>query len=254
MYTCKCGKIFDKQQSYAAHKSHCGKPKKQKTISTYKICDNLYKCECGKEFEKSQSLNAHFSQCIIHRNGKPIIDKWKGKNGKNTWIQGLRKETDERVCNMAETLKIGFKTGKIIHGFLGKHHSKETLDILSQKRIHYLENNPHVKWYVVNNGKKDIKVQGKWEKDFAEWLNKQNIKWDRVTIKYDGYHRYTPDFYLIDFDEYVEIKGWLKDRDKEKMKKVIKEHNIKIKILYDVKRQIKNLELDSLPYFNETVL
>lgn len=82
-------------------------------------------------------------------------------------------------------------------------------------------------------------------------MNENNINWDRVTLIYEGIHRYTPDFYLINYDEYLEVKGWLRDRDKEKMKKVIKECNVKIKILYNVSKKIKNLDLSSLTYFNE---
>ena len=175
--------------------------------SKYKITDNLYECECKKQFQKSQSLNAHFSFCLIHRNGKKAIDRF---GSKRNWSKGLTKETDERVkCTSIKLSKV----------MLGKKLSVKTRNKISLAQIEYLKNNPHIKWFEVSNGEKIIKVQGKWEYNVARWLNSQNIKWDRKLLRYDNCRRYTPDFYLTDFDEYLEVKGWLRETDKEKMKR-----------------------------------
>ncbi len=195
----------------------------------------MYKCECGKEFQKANSLNAHFCYCKIHRKGKPIKDKfgksrnnWKGKTYEEVMGEErakiLKKEISER--NKKWHQNIGF--------------SEKTKNKFSILRKQQLENNSHIKWFIVNNGEKDIKVQGKWEKDVANWLNKQNIKWDRKTLKYSNHRRYTPDFYLKDYDWYLEVKGWLRDIDIIKMSKVIEEHHIVIKMLN--KKEYKQLD------------
>lgn len=99
------------------------------------------------------------------------------------------------------------------------------------------------KWFVFNNGKKDIKVQGTWEKRTVEYLIKNNIKWDRIRIFYDKVRTYTPDFYLPDYNLYIEVKGWMKERDIIKMKKVLNEHYIDLRLIDD-KKTLENLEND----------
>jgi hypothetical protein len=37
----------------------------------------MYTCICGKTYDKANSLNAHYSHCIVHRNGIPAIDRFK---------------------------------------------------------------------------------------------------------------------------------------------------------------------------------
>ena len=143
------------------------------------------------------------------------------------WNKGLNKETSEGVMKMAKTLSEKLKGTK-----------KSPLTVeqkknLSLKRIKFLEENPdcNIKWYEVHNGKRLVKVQGKWEKDVADWLNKQNVKWERNRICYDGAHHYIPDFWLIEHDFYIEVKGWLRDRDIKKMKRVIELTGIEIRLL-----------------------
>lgn len=90
-------------------------------------------------------------------------------------------------------------------------------------------------WFVVNG----IKVQGTWERDFAENLTKLDIDWKRshVAIPYirdHKLHHYTPDFYLPKFDLFIEIKGFWWNGDKDKMKCVFSqnpEYRKRIRIL-----------------------
>lgn len=64
------------------------------------------------------------------------------------------------------------------------------------------------------------KFHGKWEVEVAKWLDRNNIKWDRKSIKpfsyfwKNGWHLYYPDFYLIDYDKYIEVKGYETERDR----------------------------------------
>lgn len=68
---------------------------------------------------------------------------------------------------------------------------------------------------------KNNKFYGKWELEYAKWLDKNNIKWlkNKKIFNYifEGKKRlYTPDFYLIDEDCYIEIKGYETDKDRAK--------------------------------------
>jgi hypothetical protein len=57
-------------------------------------------------------------------------------------------------------------------------------------------------------------MDSKAERRFAELLDNHDIKWEKNSIKYFHYRdksnklrKYFPDFYLIDYDYWVEIKG-----------------------------------------------
>lgn len=212
-------------------------------MKTNYLIDGLYICECGKTFEKSQSLNAHFSHCIIHRNGKPT-NSYRGGGG---WSKGLTKETHSGISKMAKTLSIN------LLGKKGTPHTADTKKHLSNKRIEFLEKNPgsNIKWYKVSNGIKEICVQGKWELDVANWLNDNSILWDRVRVKYDGHRTYTPDFWLPQYNFYIEVKGWLSDRDIVKMRKVINQTGIIIKLVYKKDYyNLSNISIKDLSTFN----
>lgn len=82
------------------------------------------------------------------------------------------------------------------------------------------------KWYIVSG----IKVQGTWERNIAEKLNELSVKWEKIRdypfryIKDNKEHRYSPDFYLPEFDCYLEIKGFWWGQDREKMDLVINQN------------------------------
>jgi len=68
---------------------------------------------------------------------------------------------------------------------------------------------------------KGIDLHGKWELEYAKWLDSQNIVWERCKDQFDYIHndkerKYTPDFYLPESHRYVEIKGYETDKDKSK--------------------------------------
>ena len=80
-----------------------------------------------------------------------------------------------------------------------------------------------VKLYEYNG----VKLKGTWELTVAKLLDKYNIKWSNEIkpIPYfwkDNWHLYFPDFYLIDYDKYIEVKGYQRERDIEKWKSVDK--------------------------------
>lgn len=67
------------------------------------------------------------------------------------------------------------------------------------------------------------KFHGTWEVEYAKYLDSKNIKWIRNTTNFvytfeNKKRRYTPDFYLPDTNEYVEIKGYKTLKDEAKWK------------------------------------
>lgn len=173
---------------------------------------------CNKEYCK-KGIGTHIWR--NHGEGK----NW-NNNNKNrvAWNKGLTKETDLRVK------KNGENVSKTLRDQVSKGTFKPTIISEEQKRefsLRMSKYNPggKCKWYMVNG----ICVQGTWERDFANILNENNIRWERCnfTFKYhmdNKLRRYTPDFYLPDYDLIIEIKGYWWGSDKEKTKNVIKEN------------------------------
>lgn len=248
-YLCNCNKSFKTRRSLNSHARFCKEYKKvKKKKSKYKKGDKYF-CECGKEFINHQALNGHFNHCIIHNpeNENNKVNYLKGNEG---WSKGLTKETSDSVKNMAETFTNRIKEGLLIPGMLGKKHTKESRQKMSFSSKE--SNNGYIKtsWYSIYCPylEKEIKVQGKWELKYANYLNENKIKWSRGRIrmeyklfKEDIIHYYHPDFYLVDEDTYIEIKGyWWKSKDgrvddKRKMNCIIEQNeDKKIKIITDI--------------------
>lgn len=64
-----------------------------------------------------------------------------------------------------------------------------------------------------------------WEVIVAKFLDKNNIKWIRPLNGFEyiwnnSIHIYYPDFYLIDYNLYIEVKGYIRDRDLFKWKTI----------------------------------
>jgi hypothetical protein len=209
----------------------------------------MYICKCGREFETPNSLNAHYSHCLIYREGKDPINRFKGKEN---WNKGLSKKLDKRVSQNGKSLSDNFKSGKTIPGFLGKHHDKETKENLSLKQSLH-PSGGICKW--IEYKKKDgsvIHLQGTWEVKFAEYLDSNNVEWVKpgcgkliysfFWIDDLGIRRtYTPDFYVFDWKKYFEIKGYWREKDKIKMKKVLEQNKINLQIIE--KKGMKELNL-----------
>ncbi len=67
----------------------------------------------------------------------------------------------------------------------------------------------------------EVFLSGTWEYKYALWLDERCENWRRNTTgfpyQFNGKQcKYFPDFYLVDKDEYVEIKGYETERDKSK--------------------------------------
>ncbi len=79
---------------------------------------------------------------------------------------------------------------------------------------------------------KGILMRSSWEILFAQFLDLSGIKYQYEPKIFDlGNTTYTPDFYIPEFDLYIEIKGYWRDDAKKKFnlfKKNYQDKNIKI--------------------------
>jgi hypothetical protein len=201
----------------------CGKVAVKQNKSGNWMCDtSANKCPENKRKNSLRTKEAYTS-------GKRIDQKTQYKNlpeetkKRMTWSKGLTKDTDERV------LKASIVLSQSMKGKPGRPHTEETKRKLSEKRIVFLENNSkHCEWFSIGG----IRVQGSLEKKLAEFFVEKKIEFDRKKVFYQKHRRYTPDFYLPEYDFYVEVKGFLYEKDKEKLRNVLLENNIDIRIVF----------------------
>jgi len=100
----------------------------------------------------------------------------------------------------------------------------------------YTANNVSGRTPIINY--KNFKLKGSWELETAKWLDRQNIKWTTVKEGFDYFwenslHTYYPDFYLPEYNMFIEVKGYERERDKAKWSVVnnlivIKKHEINL--------------------------
>jgi len=145
--------------------------------------------------------------------------------GKIPWNKGLTKKDDIRIAIGTEKAKrTNKKNGP---SFLGKKHSIETREKMSKTRTEMYING----WKATSCGRAKkydyispiagkIKVDGKWELAVAKYLDSLNINWYRNTKRFSYINlkgkksTYCPDFYIYDWNSYLEIKGYKTDLDK----------------------------------------
>jgi len=74
----------------------------------------------------------------------------------------------------------------------------------------------------------NIFFRSSWEANIARYFNYLNIKWEfePKTFYFDGIKRgcisYLPDFYLPETNEWVEVKGWMDQKSRTKLKRFAK--------------------------------
>lgn len=180
----------------------------------------MVKCTiCGKEYS-IKGIGTHMWR--THGEGKNFIPN-KNLGG---WNRGLTKESSSKVAQSSNTLKCKYASGEIIPPFLGKRHTVQAKDILRQKiNARYKDG-----WQSTAGRTRKIKysssiagnilVDGSWELAVAKYLDMLQLQWIRNTARFK-YHNtitdksstYCPDFYVKDWDIYIEVKGYQTELD-----------------------------------------
>ncbi|MFM2393855.1 MAG: Vibrio phage vB VchM Kuja [Bacteroidota bacterium] len=242
MYNCKiCDYVCENVASISNHYKYkhskndlndliCDKCDKQcKTLSGL----NYHKKTCkGKKeivicpkchLEIKTNREKHFNTC----NGEGPRRKRPKKDKKDIWNKGLTKDTDERMSKISKSLKEKYKDGNCET----PKHTNETKELLSKLMIERYKNGwesvagrcRKYEYESIIAGK--IKVDGRWEYVVAEYFDSLNINWKRNTQRFDYFNEiknkkstYCPDFYLIDLDIYIEVKGYKTELDECKWK------------------------------------
>jgi len=165
------------------------------------------------------------------------------------WNTGLTKQTDERVRDYA--IKISKTlTGRPVH--LQTDAAKKKLSQHAIRRQLGGHTSKMQIYYHMKNGS-EVYLQSSYEIKVAESLDKNSIEWSRPTYhlwndKNNISHRYYPDFYLPEYDVYLDPKNnYLQIKDEEKIKQVCIQNNIRIIVLSETELEWNTIKEKILP-------
>lgn len=225
-YYDKCKKCGTTERPHAAEGLcyDCYEISKRDLSNGYEVCP-----VCGtKVIKLNQHISMRAKKCENHRKYQRDLFEMYFKN-------------DLGMDDMAKELNMGrHAISKNFTKFFGKEktikrNQRVKSCLCSEKAA--LNYNPKNKFGTVvyydslNNDK--VRFRSKLEKQFAEFLDRSGVKWvyEHKSFPYidiEGKRRtYTPDFYFVDEDCYVEIKGYKKSNDEYKVNK-LKEAGIDI--------------------------
>ena len=164
------------------------------------------------------------------------------------------RETDEYINNLKKqqiSLLTYYAQNKHPKGMLGKHHSKEVCEKLSASHIELFANMSKEEKHrramkavktkrengviaTTNNAysrckggiRQDLNqyFRSSWEANIARILNHLNIEWKYEYKRFnfseekEGVLSYQPDFYLPKYNKWIEVKGWMDEKSKLRLK------------------------------------
>lgn len=224
-----CGREISNSNIAKHIKSHEENPNAHKE-KLYALDHEGLDCQyCGKSCKNRNSLCNHERLCKQNPN-KQIFDR-RGYSH-TAWNKGLTAETDERVRRNGESLHNYYIANpNVKRNPLSDAHKAKISATINNKVAEgtwhaSLARNMH---YTYNG----IDLHGTWELKYAEWLDLNNIAWRRPSESFTyifkgAEHKYTPDFYLLDSNTYIEIKGYKTDKDRAKWEQFPKELSLNV--------------------------
>ena len=195
------------------------------------------KCHlCGKEYSV-KGIGTHIWRS--HGDGvthNPNIGFIEGN--RIQWNKGLTTETNDKVWQAANSLKKSYREGrKTVTGSAGWDKKIKSKNAKTQGFGGYNEKaGRSIGEYIADSYGKITYLQSSFELQVAHSLNEHNIKWLRPNYfcytMGDGERKYYPDFYLPDYDVYLDPKNdYLIQKDFTKIKSVRDQNNVNILII-----------------------
>ena len=193
-------------------------------------------CEfCGKFIDNPGSLKSHENCCLINPNRIPRLSnfvKW-NKERKKLGIKGSNQFTKAKKLGLPKPIVSEETRKKISDAAKQQIWTVERREL--QSKYMKIAVQKHPESYSAKNvcGRNKqveyngIKLNSTWELTVVNWLEENGICWERNTTGFQYYweekqsiHTYFPDFYLPEYDRFVEVKGYETERDRCKWKVV----------------------------------
>jgi hypothetical protein len=177
--------------------------------------------DCGKSIDY-RSLRCYF--CENKRKHRLGLTGYHGKFKQIITKEILINLYGNQLKNLEEIAKIFNCKKSTIYNYLINFNIPTNPDNRINKIISMSGKNSHRFGKPPIHGKriryKDICFRSSWEVAYAKYLDKNQIKWLYESKTFDlGNCTYTPDFYLPEKNEYIEIKGYLNCLNKNILKK-----------------------------------
>lgn len=241
---------LSKHANSKACKRNQNKPNRIKILDEWKQESGLYKCPtCDTCFCKNGIGNHIWSKHtdIGIKFRKDTCNENFNNIGRIAWNKGLTQETNEIIKLSAAKRKKKYETGELTYYFLGKKHSEETKRKMSESALK--TNHQRIckltRKYIKKDGT-EVLLDSSWEELLAKLLDDKNYKWSRPKPLYwydsnNKKRRYFPDFYLDDYNIYLDPKNPYVMREQVEKINYLKEHYKNIIILHSVD-EINNFE------------
>lgn len=177
-----------------------------------------YCIDCGKEISKQATRCGSCAVKEAFKNPEDNSNYIDGRSLKKNFCVDCNKQigVNAKRCRVCY-LKIN--RGKNCSWF-GKHHTEEAKRKISEAN----KGKNNAMFGKIAGRAKWTKYKSKWFRSvwevlFAQFLDLSGIKWQYEPKTFDlGNTTYTPDFYIAEWDCYIEIKGWWRFQDKSKFK------------------------------------
>ena len=236
-----CGKEISTSNIAKHLKSHETHPEYHKPEKgKYALDHDGLICQfCGVEKPNRNSLCNHERLCKKNPNRQELEYKGFATYNANhsSWNRGLTAETDDRVARNVEAVKESYASGKA-KARRGQDNPSTRQEVKDKISESCLKKSAEGTWHVslaknMHINYNGVDLHGHWELGYAKYLDANNIKWrrcsDRFPYEWDGKtHYYKPDFYIVDSDTYVEIKGYETKKDRAKWSQFPKNENLVI--------------------------
>lgn len=200
----------------------------------------MFQCKfCGKEWEIKKSHTQHQNRCKLNPNSIASNQFNKAKQ------QGVDFEFDMSDEAKLRRSKASERASSVRWS---KDGAKERASIAMKKAVEsnpesYTSSNRGRVKQILYNG---LKFHGTWELEFYKFCELNSIKCERGFVSFtyiwnNAPHLYFPDFYLPDFDIWVEVKGYKTERDDAKWGQFPLKHVV---IMKDEIKSIKRNDFD----------
>lgn len=191
----------------------------------------MTKCKfCSKEFKTNSGNGLHEIQCKQNPNARSP------QKGRIAWNKGLTKEDNPIIQKHSDTLVNNYKTGKsAVAGCAAWDRSTKSMHAIKMGFGGYNVNAGRSKKFrVTDSYGKEVVLQSTYELRCSEILNSLKIKWIRPKhLPYDS-KKYFPDFYLTEYDIYLDPKNAFKAKqDQDKIQKVIDQNAVRVYIVLE---------------------
>lgn len=186
--------------------------------------------KCAKAFEPQKGLKNYCS--LACRNSRPRSEESRSRSSKAAKQSNRVQAYQDRKRGSKTRCRVYFEVCKTCNQpFTTKYWGRRVCSELC--RVKYIMTSRRQNAYKRNqyNG---VRFDSSWEAVVAKFLDDNKVKWERgISLNYEDAEgktrRYFPDFYLPDYDLYVEPKNkLLVERDRHKLKFF----ESKIKLLY----------------------